>query len=158
MTTVTTSTVPQPGFDGRAAVIAALTGGAIFLVIAAAVTGASLQDPYIVLRLTGSIVLGSSVVVPNAPLTGTVFAVGLVIHLLLSLVFGVFVAFLIHRWGLLVGIIGGGLLGLALYAINFYTLSYFFPWFYAFRSYLMVTLHFIFGALAGGIYELLDQD
>ena len=64
----------------------------------------------------------------------------------------------IYRWGLIIGFFGGGLLGLALYVINFYSLSYFFPWFYAYRSWVMVVSHIVFGALAGGLYELLEVE
>jgi len=56
----------------------------------------------------------------------------------------------------MVGIVGGGLFGLALYGINFYTLAAWFPQFLLIKSTHMALSHVAFGALAGGIYELLE--
>ena len=67
-------------------------------------------------------------------------------------------AFIIHRWGLIVGIVGGALYGLSLYLINYLTFSAFFPWFYPLQSWMMVVGHVFFGALAGGLYEALERD
>jgi hypothetical protein len=54
--------------------------------------------------------------------------------------------------------VGGAILGLLLYAINFYTLTFFFPWFFAMRSWPVIVSHIIFGATAGGVYELLEVE
>jgi hypothetical protein len=84
--------------------------------------------------------------------------VALLVNLALSILFAGLIALIIHRWGLIVGLVGGAVLGLALYAINFYTFSFFFPWFFPFRSWMMVVSHLIFGAVAGGTYELLEVE
>ena len=65
---------------------------------------------------------------------------------------------MLHRWGIIVGIIGGAIFGLALYLINFYTLTYFFPWFFPLRSWMMMLSHVIYGATAGGVYEALEVE
>ncbi|MFN8449032.1 MAG: hypothetical protein U0521_10670 [Anaerolineae bacterium] len=44
--------------------------------------------------------------------------VGVIVHYVLSFVFTLIITIVIHRWGLVVGIVGGALLGLALYGIN----------------------------------------
>ena len=54
------------------------------------------------------------------------------------------------------GIPGGTALGLAIYSIIFYTLTYFFPWFFALRGWVMAFNHIILGALAGGVYGWLE--
>jgi hypothetical protein len=59
---------------------------------------------------------------------------------------------------MLVSVLGGALFGLALYLINFFTFTTFFPWFYPARNWPFAAVHILFGAVAGGIYELLEKD
>ena len=80
------------------------------------------------------------------------------VYMVLGLVFAFIISFTLHRWGFWVGLIGGALFGLALYAINTYTMSRFFPEFFHYRSWFMVGLHVVFGALCGGIYEAIERD
>ena len=87
-----------------------------------------------------------------------VVAVGVLVHMVLSLFYALLLAFIIHRWGLVVGIVGGALFGLAVYIINYYTFTYLFPWFFPLRSWLVLATHVFFGAVAGGIYEALERD
>jgi hypothetical protein len=81
-----------------------------------------------------------------------------VIHLFLAVIYALVLAFIIHRWGLVVGIIGGALFGLALYIINYYTFTALYPWFFPLRSWIALVGHIVFGGLAGGIYEALERD
>src|SRR5690606_37457833 len=83
---------------------------------------------------------------------------GTLIHLTLSVGYAIVLAFIIHRWGLVVGIIGGALFGLAIYIINYYSFTYLFPWFFPLRSWIALVGHIFFGAAAGGIYEALERD
>ncbi len=73
-------------------------------------------------------------------------------------VYAVILAFIIHRWGLIVGIVGGALYGAALYFINLYTLTLLVPWLFAVNSMPLLISHVVFGAVAGGVYELFDVD
>ena len=94
--------------------------------------------------------------------------VGILVHLIASLLFGLLTAFLLHRWGIIIGVFGGALLGLALYAINFYAIPEFLPnlvgeagliqmgWLR--EDWRMVLMHVLFGATAGGIYESLEVE
>ena len=87
-----------------------------------------------------------------------IFIVGTLVSLALAMLLTFLITSITYRWGLIVGFLGGGLLGLAIYVINFYSISYFFPWFYPMRSWMMLVSHIIFGALAGGIYEMLEVE
>ena len=109
-----------------------------------------------VTRLVASVLLGKGVLPPPATVTAGTLLAALLVHGLLSVGFACLIAYVFHRWGLLVGILGGALFGLALYFVNFYTVSFFFPWFFPMRSWIMAASHVIFGALAGGIYEALE--
>lgn len=145
--------------DWSAAVWAGILAGAVFLIVQLVlfpfVTGGS---PWVVTRLIAAIVLGQGVLPPPAAFDGLVIVVGLVVHFVLSITFALLLAFIVHRWGLWVGIIGGALFGLALYVINYYTFSLFFPWFFPMRSWIDVVSHVLFGAVAGGVYEGLEKE
>lgn len=145
--------------DWRAALIAGLIAGAVFLllqmVLRALLTGGRI---WIVPRYIAAMVLGEQVLPPPSTFDGGVVLVGLLVHFTLAIIFAFILAFIIHRWGLLVGIIGGALFGLALYAINYYTFSILFPWFFPARAWIDVVSHVVFGALAGGIYEWLEVE
>lgn len=145
--------------DWRAALLAGLIAGALTLLLRmilwAAVTGGSAWTPF---YHAAAILMGPDSFAPaGAPEFGVV-AVGTLVHLTLSVFYTIILAFIIHRWGLVVGIIGGALFGVALYLINYYTFTFLFPWFYPLRSWLVFVAHVFFGAAAGGIYEALERD
>jgi hypothetical protein len=144
--------------DLRAALIAGLVSGIIFLVLASLVTSNALGTPVSLVRLFASIVLGDGILAPDSTVTPLAWIAALAVFILFSIVFGILVAYVVHRWGIVVGVVGGGLLGLALYFINFYTVSLVFPWIFSFRSTLMLTGHVLFGAVTGGLYELLEYE
>jgi hypothetical protein len=111
-------------------------------------------DVGLFLRYNASLVLGGDAV------TGTdagTLILGLLVFVALAMIYTLLIAVIVHRWGLLVGIIGGALLGLCLYAINYFTLTLIFPWMYALNAPILVVGHIVFGAVAGGIYEALDR-
>lgn len=145
--------------DWQAAIWAGVSAGVVFLLfLIFFVPVFAGGNPWVVIRLLASIVLGESIVAPPATYSTVALVVGLCVHLVLSISFTMLLAYLIHRWGLLVGFVGGALFGLALYAFNFYTLTFFYPWFFAMRSWPIVVAHLIFGAIAGVIYESLEVE
>src|SRR4051812_18766790 len=116
----------------RAVLISGLVAGTLFLladlIFAPIVTNVSAA---LTLRYFAALVLGSKVLTQ----TGTsVLITGIIVHYVLSLVFALVIALVVHRWGLLVGIIGGAILGVAFYGINLYTVTLLFPWFFAINS------------------------
>ncbi|MCA0456164.1 MAG: hypothetical protein LCI00_19455 [Chloroflexi bacterium] len=139
----------------RAVLISAVVAGTLFLLVDLLLAPAVLQvSASLMLRYFAALVMGSGVLTQ----TGTeILIVGAVVHYLLSFVFALVIAIVVHRWGLLVGILGGAVLGLAFYAINLYTLTVFFQWFFAINSTVIVISHVVFGAVAGGVYEMFDH-
>jgi hypothetical protein len=148
----------RPVVDWSAALWAGVISGVVFLLANLLLAGLTLGSPWIVLRILASIVLGSGVLPPPVTFDLGIAIVALLVNFALSILFTGIIALIIHRWGLIVGLLGGAVLGLALYAINFYTFSFLFPWFFPFRSWMMVVSHLIFGAVAGGTYELLEVE
>ncbi len=154
-----TSTRLRQVMDWSAALWAGVIAGAIFLALNIfAVPLFVGGNAWIGLRYTASIALGQGALPPPATFDITVLIVALVTHFVLSIAFTLLLAFIIHRWGLIVGLAGGALFGLALYFISFYTLTFFFPWFFAIRSWPLIISYMIFGAAAGGIYESLEVE
>lgn len=147
----------QKTMSWQAVLIAGLAAGTAHLITNLVLMPLVLNvDPALTLRYVASLVLGPGVLTQtdNAVLIGIV---GLIVHYALSIVFTLVVAIVVHRWGLLVGIIGGAILGLALYGINLYTMTVFFTWFFALHSTVLMLSHIFFGAVAGGVYELFDH-
>jgi len=145
--------------DWKAAVIAGLIAGVIFL-LALLVTYplATGGTPWTIFRFIGAMVLGQAVLPPPTTFDGGVVVTAVLIHFTLSILYTLVLAFIVHRWGILMSILGGALFGLALYLINFFTFTMFFAWFYPARAWPFSLVHILFGAVAGGIYELLEKD
>jgi hypothetical protein len=145
--------------DWKAAVIAGLIAGAIFLlVLMVAYPLATGGTPWTVFRFIGAIVLGETVLPPPTAFDAGVVVTAVLLHFILSVIYTLVLAFIVHRWGILISVIGGVLFGLALYLINFFTFTMFFPWFYPARAWPFSLVHILFGAVAGGVYELLEKD
>jgi len=144
--------------DWRAAIWAGVISGLIFLAINMLLTKVYVGSPWVSVRLVASIVMGTRALPPPADFDAGIFVIALLVHFPLSIAFASIIAFVLHRGGLLMGIVGGAIFGLALYAINFYTLTFFFPWFFPMRSWIMMLSHIVFGASAGGIYEGLEVE
>lgn len=139
------------GWAGLISSIFFLVGGTL------AGTGSG-GTPATFLKIISSMVLGARPLLEdNLSLLSLV--VGIVTHLVVSFGVTAVIALVLHRWGILVGVIGGALMGLAFYAINFFFLSDFlFPAMSGLRSTNMAAVHMLFGALAGGLYEIFEDE
>ena len=143
----------QRNVTWRAIPVAGIVGGTVFLLINMIFNpilyGA---DAFFILQYFASLVLGADALIDASPM---VFVVGIIVHYVLSILFTLVISIVIHRWGLLVGIVGGALMGLALYSINFFTITSFFE-FLDITNPIILVSHIAFGAVAGGIYEMMD--
>ena len=145
--------------DWKAAVLAGLIAGAVFLVVLLiAYPLATGGTPWTIFRFIGAMILGEAVLPPPTSFDAGIVITAVIVHFTLAVLYTLVLAFILHRWRLLVSVIGGALFGLALYLINFFTFTFFFAWFYPARAWPFSLVHILFGALAGGIYELLEKD
>lgn len=143
----------------RLALVAGICAGAAFLLVNIVYLSLAFHlSAWVILRYMASIVLGSRVLPPPATFDAGIALVGLLVTLVLSIIYSFVLAITIHRWGLLVGVIGGALFGAALYLTNLYTFTLLYPWFFALNSVPFFVSHLVFGAVAGGVYELLDYN
>jgi len=114
--------------------------------------------PWTIFRFIGAMILGEAVLPPPTSFDAGIVITAVIVHFTLAVLYTLVLAFIVHRWRLLVSVIGGALFGLALYLINFFTFTFFFAWFYPARAWPFSLVHILFGAVAGGIYELLEKD
>ncbi len=148
----------RPLLDRRAALVAAVVAGLAFFVLLCAMTAWTVGSPWVFPRLVAAIAMGPRVLPPPATFDAVVLFVALLVHLPLSIVFGGLIAFVVHRGGFWTGLLGGAVLGLALYAINFGVLSVVAPWITILTGWIGALSHIAFGAIAGGIYEALEVE
>lgn len=155
----TTKTKLKQVMDWRAAFIAGIISGAVLLLLVIlAVPAVMGWNAWVVVRYIASIFMGQTILPPPATFHLTALIIALITHTIISVGSAILLAFIIHRWGLLIGIIGGAVFGLCLYGINFFSLTYFFPWFFLIKGWAMMLSHIIFGAVAGGVYEALEVE
>lgn len=165
-----TSTEDMPGMrqlvDWSAAIWAGLIGGLVFMIINVGAiprfeTGNTLAidgvSSWVIVRYIASVVLGEGVLAPATPNVG-ILLVAILVNFALSVVYALVLAIVIHRWGMIVGIVLGALFGFALYLINMSAFTVLYPWFEAIYSPWFIAAHVAFGAVAGGIYELLEEE
>lgn len=145
--------------DWKAAFWAGIIAGFIFLFLNIFLVPILLGgNMWVIIRLFSSILFGHIILAPPATYNLTALVACIIINFVLSELYTILIAFVLHKYGLATGIIGGAVFGLAIYLINFYSLSYFFPWFFVLRSWPFVMTHILFGAIAGGVYELLEVE
>jgi len=145
--------------DWRAALWAGLVAGAGFFLLTLLVWPLLMGgNAWIMARLLASVLLGEPILAPPPTFHLGALAAAFLANGLIALLYALLIAYIVHRGGLITGIFGGAALGLAIYAINFYTFTLFYPWFFPMRGLAMAVHHVIFGALAGGIYEWLEVE
>ncbi len=144
--------------DWRAALWAGLIAGTVFLALALFVVPRfDGGDGWAVIRIFASIVLGERAMAPGE-VTTSMLVVAVATHYVLSTGFALLIAFVLHRWGLIVGVLGGAAFGLALHWSNVHGMTRFFPYFGALNSTAFLAAHVLFGAAAGAVYELLEVE
>lgn len=145
--------------DWSASIWAGIIAGAIFMILNLILIPIFVGgNHWMVLRQIASIPMGADILPPPATFSGSAMTAALITHFAISIASSMLIAFVIHRWGLLVGIFGGAALGLALYLINIYSLTFFFPWLFTLNSWTFMINHVLFGAIAGGVYEAFEVE
>lgn len=108
-------------------------------------------------RLTAAMLMGSDVLPPPATFEWKVMIVATFIHFTLSIVYGLILAPLISRLGMVASILIGAVFGLIIYGANMYGMALIFPWFSAARDWITLVTHIVFGILLAVPYKLLSR-
>ena len=140
-------------YSWRAAISASIIAAFVFATLDIGL-GYALHgiSPWLPLRMMGAIVLGPSALSPPDTFDAQIVVVAIVLHIALSIVYGTFLALVMPTVGTALGILVGGLYGLALYYINFYGFNAFSPWFVDQRDWLSIVSHCAFGAALAYAY------
>jgi hypothetical protein len=142
----------------NAAIKASIIAGFVFLILelalVATVGGESIWGP---VRMIGAIVLGKDVLPPPATFDLISLIAAVVVHFALAIIYGVIFALVADRaaWTLGVATGVGLIFGLAIYAVNFYGMTAFFPWFAMARNSISIFAHAAFGLVLGYSYRKL---
>ena len=145
-------------FSWRAALAASISGGLVFTLLhiglLRALHGVS---PWVPVRMIAAMVLGPAVLSPPDTFDVVVVLAAILLHGMLSIVYGVLLAFLLPAVNTIWCIVVGGLYGLTLYYINFYGFNAFSPWFMEERDALSMVSHFAFGAVVAWVYKVVHS-
>ncbi|MAT43570.1 MAG: hypothetical protein CL609_14630 [Anaerolineaceae bacterium] len=146
------------GLDWNAVVAAGLISGFTMLIISILLPWIFLSDPFLIVRIMASVLLGPSVISPQAGLVPGIYVVAILTHFFLSIFFAMLIVLIFHRWGMIVAFIGGAVMGFVIYFMNYYTFSLVFPWLLPYHTWMLLTGHIVFGALVGTLYELFEDE
>lgn len=150
--------VERRSADMPAAILAGIIAGLVFvaaemLLVPMALGGSAWGPP----RMIGAIVLGPEVLPPPATFDGFVVFAAVAFHLLLSVVYAIVFALVARTWGLGPAVLAGIVYGLLIYALNFYGMTEFFPWFAEARNWVSIFSHALFGAVLALVYKSRQQ-
>jgi len=147
--------------DWRAAVIGGCVAGAVFLVLellAMWAIGQSLWGPP---RMIAAIVLGRDALIQPATFDASIMLAALIVHFVLAIIFAVILAVIMAPFSLDssfgMASLAGGLFGVAVYLVNFYGMTAFFPWFAEARGWVSFICHIVFGLVAADMYLRLER-
>ena len=148
--------------DWAAAAIAGLAAGAVLMVLelfwALLLAGTS---PWSTARLIAAIVLGRDALGPGTAFSLMIVGTALAVHYVLGLLYGVVLGSVMAPFHLdssaAMALLAGLLFGLLLYAVNFYGMVRFFPWFAELRGPVAAGGHLLFGLCTALLYWKLER-
>ena len=150
---MTRSAYSRPTVHWGAAAASGVIGGAIFLALELLLVPIFLgESAWALPRMISAIVLGRDVLPPPATFDVGIVLTALVIHFVLSLVYGSLLALAVHRMLMETGMIASAVFGLLLYIVNFYVMTAVFPWFADGRTWVSVVAHIAFGVGTAAFY------
>ncbi len=144
-----------------AGAFAGIIAGIVFMMLEMALVMMQGQSPWGPPHMMAAMVLGQSVLPEPgtyAPFSFMIMAVAMMIHMMLSIIYGLIGAWIMHRfdWGW--ALIVGAVYGIAMYIVNFYmTAPAMFPWFEMARNSTSAFSHMMFGAVFGLVYVWLRR-
>lgn len=141
-----------------AAVWASIIAGLVFAVLEVAVRPLlQAVSPWAPLHMIGAIALGPGAMTSTDTFDIGIIATAVIVHMILAVVYGVILAFLVMKLDTGMATVVGGAFGLALYFINFYFFTRWFPWFADARDWISISTHIVQSGLMAYLYRMLDR-
>lgn len=146
---------PDAKLHLKAAVVAGLVAGAVFMMMEMALVGLIEGSPWGPPRMIAAIGLGQDVLPPPPTFDLTVLITAMMIHFVLSIGLGLIWGLLFGRFAGILAIVLGAAFGLVIYVVNFYGMTTFFPWFAMARNWIGILSHVVFGLVLALTYAAL---
>jgi uncharacterized membrane protein YagU involved in acid resistance len=146
---ITASHIDVHHVDWKAGIYAGLIAGVVFMMAEMLMVWLFLgQSPWGPPRMIAAMVLGQNVLPPPATFDIGIVTVAMMIHFVLSIIYGVIFGWIVHNMSKGTAILTGAGLGLLIYLINFYPIAaVLFPWFAMARNWVSIVSHILFGAI-----------
>lgn len=155
------NTLVQPaasrGVGLKAGALAGLIAGVVFMMMEMGLVAMAGDSPWGPPRMIAAIVLGEGVLPPPATFDLMILMSAMAVHLMLSIVIGVGFTLVARRFGLVMAVVAGAVVGLGLYVVNFYGFTTIFPWFAMARNTISIASHIAFGVVLGLSYRMLAK-
>lgn len=145
------------GVGLKAGALAGLIAGAVFMMMEMGLVAMAGDSPWGPPRMIAAIVMGEGVLPPPATFDLMILMAAMAVHVMLSIVIGVMFAFVARRFGLVMAVVAGAVVGLGLYVVNFYGFTAIFPWFAMARNTTSIVSHIAFGVVLGLSYRMLAK-
>ncbi|HEY8623007.1 MAG TPA: sodium:proline symporter [Casimicrobiaceae bacterium] len=147
----------MPSVHWRSAALAGIAAGVVATVAQIALWWASSEPLPAILfrdaRLTAAIIMGRQVLPPPATFDGSIMLVAALVHVALSIAYGLTLSVFISRLSTPLSLLAGAAFGLLLYVINMHGFTFFFPWFAAARDWITAATHVVFGMVVAAVYK-----
>ncbi len=138
----------------KSAIWAGIIAGLIFMMLEMVMVPMFLGgSPWGPPRMIAAIGMGKEVLPPPATFDIGILMVAVILHLLLSVVYAVIIAFIVKGMEFSMALAVGGVIGLAIYFLNFYLMTSIFPWFENARNWVSIFSHISFGVAAAWVYK-----
>jgi uncharacterized membrane protein YagU involved in acid resistance len=142
----------------KAAIWAGIIAALIFLMLEMLMVPLFLNgSPWAPPRMIGAIVLGKEVLPPPATFDLGIVMAAIVLHLVLSILYAVVIAFIIKKMSFIQALAVGAVIGLLIYFVNFYIMTGMFPWFAMARNWVSAFAHVAFGIGVAWAYMKLQS-
>ena len=144
--------------DWRSAIWASIIGAVVFAVLEVVLVPLLQgKSPWAPLHMIGAIALGpSAMTAPDAFDLGVIgTAVG--VHIGLAILYGVILAYIIATMTTGSAVVAGAIYGLALYFINFYGFTAWFPWFADARDGISIFTHIVQSGVVAYCYKMFTR-
>jgi hypothetical protein len=144
--------------DWRGAIWASVIAGLVFAVLEVVMVPLFQgKSPWAPLHMIGAIALGPGAMASPDTFDLGVIATVVVVHMILAIIYGVILAYIVMRMDVGLAVVVGGLYGLALYFINFYGFTAWFPWFADARDWISIFTHIVQSGLVAYLYKRLSR-
>lgn len=140
------------------AVWAGIIGGAVFMMAEMLMVWIFMgQSPWGPPRMIAAMLMGKEVLPPPADFAMMPMMVAMMIHFMLSVVYGLILGWIVRGMGMGAALLTGAVFGLvAVYLVNFYLVApMMFPWFMEARNWVSIFAHMLFGVAVAGAYVAL---